>query len=443
MDLIEQEQERHSGFTHFFHNQTASGVILLLVSGFAFYLANSDFWGYYNHISHTNLSVEIGDWHFGLDINHWVNEGLMVLFFFLVGLEIKREILVGELSNPRKAALPVIAAIGGMIIPALIYSLFNVFSPETRGGWGVPMATDIAFVIAVLSVLGKRVPISLKVFLTCLAIVDDLGAILVIAIFYTEQFHLDALLLSMIFVMASAVYGKFNGGSGFVYALLCIGCWYFMLESGIHSTIAGVLMAMTIPIKRRYSVEKINKEFKASFSEADYDLREHHLDALERVIKHAESPLSRFEHLLHPWVGFLIMPLFAFFNAGVHLPTHLNASLIFEPHALGIFMGLLMGKPIGVLLACRFAVSRGWASLPTGVGWRTMIGVSYLAGLGFTMSLFISVLAFEPGTNTLEESKLAILAASICAMLIGAPLTWWGLRPKPASSLNPPSPLPS
>jgi Na+:H+ antiporter, NhaA family len=436
MELIAQEQERHSGFTHFLRSQTASGLILLLVSGFAFYLANSDFWEPYNQISHTHLSLNIAEWQLDLDINHWVNEGLMVLFFFLVGLEIKREILIGELSNPRKAALPVIAAIGGMIVPALFYSLFNIFTPETRGGWGVPMATDIAFVIAVLSILGKRVPVALKVFLTCLAIVDDLGAILVIAAFYTEQFHLDALLISLLFVAASAIYGKFNGGNGIIYTILCVGCWYFMLESGIHSTIAGVLMAMTIPIRRRYSLEKINDAFK-SFNHDDKDLREDHLDALERVIKHAESPLSRFEHHLHPWVGFLIMPLFAFFNAGVHLPTHLNYSLLFEPHALGIFFGLLMGKPIGILLACWFAVSRGWASLPNGVGWKAMIGVSYLAGLGFTMSLFISVLAFEPGTDTLEEAKLAILAASITAMLVGTPLTWIGLSHK--NKPHPPS----
>ena len=429
MELIAQEQGRNSGFNSFLHSQTASGIILLLVSGFAFYLANSDFWVHYNNISHTHLSLNVGEWNLDLDINHWVNEGLMVLFFFLVGLEIKREILVGELASPRKAALPVIAAIGGMLVPAFIYLLFNFFTPETRNGWGVPMATDIAFVIAILSVLGKRVPVALKVFLTCLAIVDDLGAIVVIAIFYTEQFHVDALLISMLFVAASALYGRFNGSNGIIYAILCVGCWYFMLESGIHSTIAGVLMAMTIPLRRRYSLEKINHELK-TFNHEDEDMHEEHLEALENVIKHAESPASRFEHMLHPWVGFLIMPLFAFFNAGVHLPSHLDFSLIFEPHALGIFLGLLMGKPVGVLLACRFAVAKGWASLPSGVGWRAMIGVSYLAGLGFTMSLFISVLAFEKGGDTLEEAKLAILAASICAMLIGAPLTWLGLRPK-------------
>lgn len=437
MDLLEKESHQDSVFSAFLQSQTASGVILLLVSGFAFFLANSTYWEIYNQISHTHFSLSIGEWQLDLDINHWVNEGLMVLFFFLVGLEIKREVLVGELSNPRKAALAVYAAIGGMMVPALIYSLFNLLAPETRGGWGVPMATDIAFVVGVLSVLGKRVPLSLKVFVTSLAIVDDLGAIIVIALFYTEDFHLLYLLLSLLFVGASYLYGKMNGSRGVVYAAFCIGCWYFMLESGIHSTIAGVLMAMTIPLRRKYDLKQINEEFKESFAEDDFDLREHHLDALAKVIRNVEGPLYRFEHLLHPWVGFAIMPLFAFFNAGVHLPTHLNWSLLFEPHVMGIYFGLVMGKPLGVLLACRFAVAKGWASLPSGVNWKAMIGVSYLAGLGFTMSLFISVLAFIPGSHNLEEAKLGILAASITAMLIGAPLTWLGLAPPKAQPATP------
>jgi NhaA family Na+:H+ antiporter len=297
------------------------------------------------------------------------------------------------------------------------------------------MATDIAFAIGVLSLLGKRVPLSLKVFLTSLAIVDDLGAILVIAVFYTETFALNSLLLAFMFVGLSFLYGRFNGGNGYVYALLCIGCWYFVLQSGIHSTIAGVLMALTIPIRRKYRLEEVNREFKASFTEEDFDLKEHHIEALEKVIRNTESPLYRFEHHLHPWVAFLIMPLFAFFNAGVHLPTHLNLSLLFEPHVLGIFFGLLMGKPIGVLLACWLAVHLGWAKLPTGVSWKGMIGVSYLAAIGFTMSLFISVLAFEEGSATLEEAKLGILCASLAAIILGAPLTWFGLRRS-----NPPTP---
>lgn len=435
-ELIEQEKPPNSFFTHFLHSQTAGGVVLLLVSVFAFYLANSEWWETYNQLSHTKASLNIGDWHLALDINHWVNEGLMVLFFFVVGLEIKRELLVGELSDPRKASLAVFAAIGGMIVPALIFTLFNLFSPETRGGWGVPMATDIAFAIGVLSILGKRVPISLKVFLTSLAIVDDLGAVLVIALFYTEAFSLYHLLIALAFVGLSALYGKFNGNRGVVYAFLCLGCWYFILECGVHSTIAGVLMALTIPIRRKYRLEQVNHEFKASFGEKEFDLKEHHLEALEKIIHNTESPLYRFEHRLQPWVAFVIMPLFAFFNAGVHLPTHLTLGLLFEPHVLGIFFGLLMGKPMGVLLACAFAVSRGWATLPTGVGWKGMIGVSYLAGLGFTMSLFISVLAFEEGSATLEEAKLGILTASLMAMCIGAPLTWIGLSPKH----KPPSP---
>ena len=430
MNFIEKESNRHSFLAHFLHSQTASGLVLLIISGFAFYLANSDFWETYDKISHTHFTLTMSDWVLDLDINHWVNEGLMVLFFFLVGLEIKREILVGELSDKQRAALPVFAAIGGMVVPALVYSLFNLISLETRGGWGVPMATDIAFVIGVLSLLGKRVPLSLKVFLICLAIVDDLGAILVIALFYTEEFHLTHLLASLMFVGASTGYNKIKGTRAPVYAALCIGCWYFMLESGIHATIAGVLMALTIPIRRKYKLDAIEELIEQQVKEDNFELQEDNLEAMERVIRNAESPLQRYERSLHPWVGFLIMPLFAFFNAGVHLPTHLNMSLLLEPHVLGIFLGLFLGKPMGVLLACMLAVKMGWASLPTGVGWRAMIGVAYLAGLGFTMSLFISVLAFEPGSAKLQEAKLGILAASFCAMIVGAPLTWFGLKPR-------------
>jgi len=296
------------------------------------------------------------------------------------------------------------------------------------------MATDIAFVIGVLSLLGKRVPLSLKVFLICLAIVDDLGAILVIALFYTEEFHLLSLLASLVFVGLSMGYNKMKGTRGPIYAVLCIGCWYFMLKSGIHATIAGVLMAITIPIRRKYKLNEINAMIHRRVKENYFILRNEDLDAMEHIIRNTESPLQRYEHNLHPWVGFLIMPVFAFFNAGVHLPTHLNLSLIFEPHVLGIFLGLFLGKPMGVLLACMIAVKFGWASLPSGVNWRAMIGVAYLAGLGFTMSLFISVLAFEPGSVELQEAKLGILAASICAMLVGAPLTWIGTRPSPKTS---------
>jgi NhaA family Na+:H+ antiporter len=433
MNFIEEENNRDSFLKHFLHSQTASGLILLLVSAFAFYLANSDFWESYDAFSHTHVSLSMADWELDLDINHWVNEGLMVLFFFLVGLEIKREILIGELSDRRKAALPVFAAIGGMVVPALVYTLFNVISPETRSGWGVPMATDIAFVIGVLSILGKRVPLSLKVFLVCLAIVDDLGAIIVIALFYTEEFHLMSLLASLVFVGLSLGYNKWEGTRGPVYAVLCLGCWYFMLESGIHSTIAGVAMAFTIPIRRKYKLNEINAMMHKRVKEDYFILRNEDLDAMERVIRNAESPLQRFEGNLHPWVGFLIMPVFAFFNAGVHLPTHLNLSLIFEPHVLGIFLGLFLGKPMGVLIACMLAVKFGWATLPTGVNWKAMIGVACLAGLGFTMSLFISVLAFEPGSVELQEAKLGILAASISAMLVGAPLTWFGLKSSPTT----------
>ncbi len=438
MDLLEHESPADGFFSAFLRSQTAGGVVLLLVSAFAFFLANSSWAELYEHICGTHFSIHAGQWQIDLDLAHWVNEALMVLFFFVVGLEIKREILVGELSQPRKASLAVFAALGGMIAPALIYTLFNLISPATRGGWGVPMATDIAFAIGALSLLGKRVPISLKIFLTGLAIVDDLGAILVIAFFYADAFSLQALLTAMLFVAASWIYGRSGGSKGIVYALLCIGCWYFILESGIHSTISGVLMALTIPIRQKYSLSEVNAELKESFGEGTFELKEKHLEALETIIRKSESPLHRFEHRLHPWVAWVVMPVFAFFNAGIHMPTHFTWALLFQPHVLGIFFGLLVGKPLGVLFACRFAVTRGWAQLPRGVSWRAMIGVSQLAGLGFTMSLFISVLAFPEGSATLEESKLGVLLASMTAMAIGLPLTWHGLK-TPPSSPNPPS----
>ncbi len=429
-DLISNEQKEDSAFEAFLHSQTAGGVVLLVVSLIAFVLANGPAWEAYEHFSRLHASLQIGPWALDLDFHHWVNEGLMVLFFFLVGLEIKREALVGELSEPRKAALAVFAAIGGMVAPALLFTLFNLVSPETARGWGIPMATDIAFVIGVLSVLGKRVPVALKVFLTGLAIVDDLGAIVVIALFYTENFQFVSLLMGLSFVVVSWFYGRKGGVNGWIYAVLAMACWYFILDSGIHSTIAGVLMAFTIPIRKTYELDELNHQFRMSFLDGDFEIKEHHLEALERVIRKTESPLHRFEHKLHPWVVFGIVPLFAFFNAGVHLPSHFGPGLFMKPHVIGIFFGLLLGKPLGILFISTWAVKRGWASLPEGVNWRTMIGVGFLAGLGFTMSLFISVLAFPEGSATLQEAKLGILTASITAMLIGAPLTYRSLAPQ-------------
>lgn len=431
-DLIRMEQRNDNAFAKFLQSQTAGGVVLIVVSLVAFVLANGPMWETYDHFTHMHASLQVGPWDLDLDFSHWVNEGLMVLFFFLVGLEIKREIIAGELSDRRKASLAVVAAVGGMVAPALIYTLFNVVRAERLRGWGIPMATDIAFVIGVLSVLGDRVPVSLKVFLTGLAIVDDLGAIVVIALFYTEDLHVMNLLISLTFVVVSWIYGKKGGTKGVVFAVLAVACWYFMRESEIHATIAGVLMALTIPIRHHYELDELNHQFRMSFLDGDFEIKEHHLEALERIIRKSESPLHRFEHRLQPWVLFLIVPIFAFFNAGVHLETHFGIGLLMQPHVLGIFFGLLLGKPIGILLASTLAVKKGWAELPEGVDWRTMIGVGFLAGLGFTMSLFISVLAFAPGTATLQEAKLGILCASITAMLIGAPVTWKALEPKKA-----------
>ena len=433
-DLIKEELHEDAAFSNFLRSQTAGGLVLLIVSVIAFIIANGPLWETYDKFSHMHASFQIGHWDLDLDISEWVNEGVMVFFFFLVGLEIKREFLVGELSDPRKASLAVIAAAGGMIAPALLYTLFNIFSPGTHQGWGIPMATDIAFVIGILSILGDRVPMALKVFLTGLAIVDDLGAIVVIALFYTENFAIMNLLMSLTFVFCSWIYGRKGGTRGVVFALLALGCWYFILESGIHSTIAGVLIAMTIPIHKKYELDELNHQFRMSFLDGDFEIKEHHLEALERIIQKTESPLERFEHKLQPWVVFLIVPVFAFFNAGVHLESHFGLRLLFQPHVLGIFFGLVLGKPLGILFVSTLAVKRGWAILPTGVNWRAMIGVGFLAGVGFTMSLFISILAFPIGSPNLQEAKLGILLASLTAMLIGAPLTYKALAPESSAT---------
>ncbi len=439
--LIQYERPADSAFNRFLHSQTAGGIVLIITSLIAFLLANSSLWEEYDHFSHIHFSLNMPKWHLDLGLAHWVNDGLMVIFFFVVGLEIKREILVGELSTPKKASLAVFGALGGMIVPATIYAIINARSPNTLGGWGIPMATDIAFAIGILSLLGRRVPITLKVFLTALAIVDDLGAIIVIALFYTEQFAAGALGMSLLVAFASWLYGRFGGTRGGVFALLTIACWYFILQSGIHATISGVLMALTIPIRQKYDIHDINRHLGHNFRDETFELKEEHLEALERVVRNAESPLHRFERKLHPWVVFMIMPIFAFFNAGVHMPEDGGLSLIGEPHVLGIIFGLVLGKPIGVIGACWISVRLGIAALPDRVDWKAMIGVGCLAGLGFTMSLFIAVLGFDRESAYLPEAKLAILCSSIFATCLGSFLLWKFLpEPPPLSPTQSPSP---
>lgn len=417
-----------SPFQEFFEQEAASGILLILATIVALIWANSPWSAAYNSLWHTNLTFSFGDFAISKDILHWINDGLMAVFFFVVGLEIKREVLVGELSSPRQAILPIVAAIGGMALPAGLYMLFNLGKPA-QAGWGIPMATDIAFALGVLSLLGKRVPLSLKIFLTAVAIVDDLGAVLVIAVFYTSEIAWISFLIGLLFLVVLIVINRLGVRSPLVYALLGIGMWIAFLKSGVHATIAGVLLAMTIPVRTRINTE----EFITHVSYFLDDFRKHGkpgesvltnkhqraaIMSIEVAAEHAQTPLQRLEHLLHPWVSYFIMPVFAFANAGVTITGNIF-SILLQPVSLGIMVGLVFGKQIGVFLAGFLAVKLKWADLPSGMNWIRLYGLSWLAGIGFTMSLFIAGLAFG-NSELLSSAKTGILFASLVAGIIGA-----------------------
>ncbi|MDP8950990.1 MAG: Na+/H+ antiporter NhaA, partial [Actinomycetota bacterium] len=392
----------------------AGGITLIAAALLAFAWANSPFAPGYFALQETPFGIGVGG--FGLEkpLLLWVNDGLMAVFFFLVGLEIKREVSVGELANPRDAALAVIAALGGVVVPASIYAAVN-WGGEGIAGWGVPMATDIAFALGVMALLGSRVPLSLKVFLTALAIVDDLIAVSVIALFYTAGVDLLSLALSLGVLALTFAYGRRGGRNLRGFAVLGLLVWFFMLQSGVHATVAGVLFALIIPMNRKISPEDLRDELRSGIERGEFEEVETKVANLERVLEDAQSPLHRLEHSLHPWVAFLVMPVFALFNAGVSLT---GGGGLANPVALGVLLGLLVGKPVGVLGASWLAVRMGWASLPQGASWGAMAGVSLLAGIGFTMSLFIGTLAFE-GSALLDEAKLGILVASVVAAVAG------------------------
>jgi NhaA family Na+:H+ antiporter len=404
--------------------ESASGIVLMAAALAAFLWANSPWAAAYFDFLHVPIGIGAGGWRLELDLHHWVNDLLMALFFFLVGLEIKRELLVGELAGWRKAALPGFGALGGMVVPAAVYVAFTLGTPEIRG-WGVPMATDIAFALGVLALLGERVPLALKVFLLALAIVDDLGAVLVIALFYTDALDLPALGLSLLFWALALFYGRAGGGRALLFLLLGLPMWYFMVRSGIHATIAGVLMALAVPLRHGLSVEELREELRWS-SGTEFEQIEARIGQLEGVLEHAHSPLHRIEHALAPYVAFLVMPVFAFCNAGVALGE--IAGGVVSPVSIGVFLGLLLGKPVGVVAFAWLAVALGLAALPASVRWLNMLGVGLLAGIGFTMSLFIANLAFATPA-ALDQAKVGVLAASVVAALIGL-LTLWATAPQ-------------
>lgn len=412
----------------FIQTEASSGILLMASALIALIWANSPWAATYHEIWQTKITVAIGTFEISKAAILWINDGLMAIFFLLVGLEIKRELLLGQLSSLRRATLPVAAAIGGMVFPALFYYAMNPSGPATRG-WGIPMATDIAFALGILALLGPRVPLGLKVFLAALAIVDDLGAVLVIALFYTAELNVAALLGGVGVFAILLIFNRMGIRKPTPYAVAGLVLWVLFLKSGVHATIAGVLLAMTIPTRvhinaREYidQIRAVTEEFEASGDVGERVLmseaRTTAIEEIERASENAQMPLERLEHSLHPWVSYFIMPVFALANAGVPLGEGVQQAAG-SPIAWGIMLGLVAGKPIGIFLMSWLAVRANLAALPDGVGWRHIMGVGMLGGVGFTMALFIAELALVGSSEKLVIAKTAIMAASLLAGIAG------------------------
>ena len=372
-------------FKWFFQLEAASGLVLLIAAIIALIISNSSLSQLYFHSLEQYIFIGINNFGLKLSVHHWINDALMAIFFFFVTLEIKREFIRGELSNLKKAMLPIIAAIGGMVVPALLYIYINFGNSETLNGWAIPSATDIAFSLGILSLLGSRVPISLKIFLTALAIIDDLGAILIIAFFYSGDLSINYLSLILISYLSLLALNKFGIKKFMPYLIIGIFMWFFTYKSGIHATIAGVLLASTIPHRIK------NKDF---------------------------SLLIKLEHAISPYVAFIIMPIFAFANAGVSLEG-LSLSSLMQPVPLGILLGLFVGKQVGVMIFSFVAVKTQVAEMPDNSSWLSLYGVSVLTGIGFTMSLFVGNLAFAGNTQYIDGVKIGVLAGSLLSTLFG------------------------
>ncbi len=413
---------------HFIHAQTTTGVVLIFMTIVALILANSPLHGFYDEVFHLTISFNVGSWKLSHTIHHWINDGLMAIFFFLIGLEIKRNILVGELSNIKVAILPILSALGGMIVPALIYIAINHGLPS-QNGWGIPMATDIAFAISALVLLGNRVSPSLVTFLIALAIVDDLGAVVVIALFYTEQIHLLPLLLAGGSFLVMVAFNRFGIHAILPYFLVGMFLWFFMLESGVHATIAGVIAAMAIPSKPKETPDDFTHHMRNSLDEydnypvaTDYSLHEKQkalLINMSERIDSIQSPSARLEQALHLPVSLIVIPLFALANAGISINfTEIDEAIV-EPVALGIIIGLVVGKVLGIAGVAFLATKLGIAKLPQGSTMNQVFGVALLGGIGFTMSIFVAELAFYGNASAIFQAKIGILAASLFAGILG------------------------
>lgn len=413
----------------FLHKEASGGILLIICTVIALVWANSPLSDSYHHLWHSYLTIDFGNiLVLDYSIHHWINDGLMAIFFFTVGLEIKRELLVGELSSLQKASLPIAGAIGGMVVPAILYVIFN-WGGKGADGWGIPMATDIAFVVGIMALLGSRIPLTLKIFVLALAIADDIGAVLVIAIFYTAEISLTALVIAGIVLILLIILNKLGTISIIPYTILGLILWLAFLKSGVHATIAGVLLAFTIPASSRFNTKEFSdrvKQLIKSFDETgehwknvlNNSERQHDVMAIENSCEKILTPLQRFEHGLHPWVAFFIIPIFALANAGVTLAGLNFLDALLSPVSLGIIIGLFIGKQFGIFAFAFIAVKLKLASLPEGTNWKNLYGAGILAGIGFTMSLFIAGLAFnEPAL--IDISKIGVLVGSLLSGIVG------------------------
>jgi NhaA family Na+:H+ antiporter len=418
----------------FISKSSTGGIVLIISALVAIFMANSPWAEWYHHLWEYKIS-------FGLDkdltlnksLHHWINDGLMAVFFFVIGLELKREIVAGELSRPKNAVLPVVAGIGGMVFPALIYTFFNG-GTEAAGGWGIPMATDLAFALGLLYLLGDRVPASLKLFLTAFAIVDDLGSVLVIALFYTSEISMNNLGIGLAFLSVLFISNRLGVRSTFYYGLLGIGgVWLFFLLSGVHATIAAILAAFTIPASTKIDetgfIDRM-QTYLEKFRKADPNKKAptltaeqlHLLDNMETLTNRAMTPLQKLEHNMHPIVAFIVMPVFALANAGVSFSGNILEEAG-SPVALGVIIGLLLGKMIGIFGVSSLMIRFRLAPMPQGASYRQLFGLGLISAIGFTMSLFINELAFiplgDPGLRFISQAKIGIIVASVIGGILG------------------------
>lgn len=390
---FEKEHFMMQRIRQFMAMESSGGIFLIIAAALALLIANSVLVNIYDSTFHLYLGFYVGGFEVKLSVLHWINDALMAIFFLVVGLEVKRELLVGALASKDRAMFPLIAAIGGIIAPALVYSIFNIFNPETRGGWAIPTATDIAFAVGVLSLLGSKIPSNLKIFLLALAIIDDLGAILIIALFYTKEISYQALGVAGVATLLLTALNLLGIKKLTPYMIIGAVLWLAFLKSGVHATIAGVILGFSIPLRDKSSNTANSTN--------------------------GHSVAENLEHTLHPWVTWLVLPIFAFANSGINL-SGIAFNDLLSPLPLGIALGLILGKPLGIYSFCWFAVKKGWAKLPKDVNFSHIFGVSIICGIGFTMSIFIGLLAFEDASKELVNyAKLGILVGSIISGVVG------------------------